>query len=524
MKKEKKAKPVKAVKQKAPKKKRKNLLKNISWKHLQTQINGYGYEYSLKKYLIRVLIALVALVAVSAIFQLNLLNIIILIVIAIFAYPVIILAQFNYMANNDSFEQLVAYMDQMILSFKKNPKILYAMENTLEIADGKMKDCLVRAIRVIKTDVSSVNVYEKAFRIIEKEYNCSRLKTLHRFMLTVEKENSVSYQESIDNLYFDIRSWVTRTYKYQGALAATKSKIVIILALSIGISALFAHLLSSVEDQMRDTYDFVILSQPLYQIATTIYLIAFILIYTLMNTKINGYWLVNDISDKNDSYVAKCYEYVINYDPKMAAKHSMIAAFFGVPFIVVGIVLGSKIVILLGVAISIIMFLKGQMSYKSKKKAVERALLKEFPIWLRDLAINLNNKVVVRAIEESTKTASSVLQPFLRGFLAAVEKNPTSIYPYINFFGDFKVSELATAAKMLYSVQELSAEDSQRQINDLIVRNQALLEEAEKMKHDDSIAGVTFISVLPMVLMAFKLMIDLGVMMGQFLALASSAY
>lgn len=497
-------------------------LKNISYKHLRTTIKGYGYEYSLKSYMLVMLSVLIALVGVSYFFMLEMEWVILLAALAICVVPIIIIAQFRYIANNDKFEQMVNYIDQMVLSFKRNPKILAAMESTLDMVDGAMKKCVKEAINIIKTDSKSENVYLKAFEVIEKEFRSSRIKTLHRFILNVEKENSVSYQESIDNLYFDCRSWVTRTYQYQSALAATKKKIVIVLGISVAIGAFFASVLSKAEESAGSMYDMDLIGNPLYQGGTFIFLAAFIVIYAVLNTKVNGYWLINDIDNKNEKLIESYIEKVENYDSKAAFKKTIIATIVVSPLFIAGLILHNRLVTIMGLAVCLLMLFKSRLSYSSKKKAIEKELLKEFPIWMRDIAINLNNMVVVRAIEQSIENSATVLRPFLQRFMANSEKDPVSINPYLNFLGMFNVSELSTAVKVLYSIKMLSAEDSQRQINDLIVRNQTLLESSEKIRHEDSIAGVSFISMLPMVLLSGKLMLDMSVMMFSFMSIASA--
>ena len=504
-------------------KKMNNALKNISFKNLNREIAGYGYEYSFKSYMFQILLVLIAIVTVSYFFLLDPSKIIAIGIVAVIVFPVIVLSQFRYMNNNDRFEQMVNYMDQMILSFKQNPKILTAMESTLDLIDGKLKECVEEAIRIIKFDASE-NIYEKAFKVIEDEFRCSRVYTLHRFILNVERENSVNYQESIDNLYMDIRSWVTRTYQYQVELANVKKKIVIILGLSIGIAAVFTHVLKTAENQMVDEYAFNIIGTSVYQVATTLFLMSFIIIYAFLNSKINGHWLVNDMEHKKDTLIAKYIDYLSNYDKKKEVKNSIIASLFGVLLFVAGIIIKNQTVIVLGVAATIFILIKGNMKFKRRKKAVEKELLKEFPVWMRDVAINLNNMVVVRAIKQSTANVSLVMNHFLNNFLAAVEKEPNSIKPYINFLGMFNAMELQTAFKTLYAIKSLSKEDSQRQINDLIVRNQTLLETSERMRNQDSLAGVSFISMLPMVLLSFKLIIDLGIMLVAFISLSSGAF
>lgn len=459
-----------------------SLLNKFSIEKITRKIEGYGYEYSLGKYMAHSAIALAAAIVMSIIFSLEISKVIILLIAVLAAFPAILLSQFAYLNNNDRFENIVNYLDQMIISFKQSPKILTALESTLDLVDGEMKRCVNEAIAIIINDSETVNVYEKAFKVIEKEFRCSRIATLHRFIINVERENSVNYQQSIDTLYFDIRSWVTRTYQYQKELKSVKSKIVLIIGISVGIAGVFTMLLGNAEEQLNKNYEIQILGSEIYQISTLIFFISFIGIYTFLNSKITGNWLINDLDNKKEKLIAG-YIKKVNVDSKRKG-------FIPKP------------------------------GMKRRKNAVEKELCKEFPVWLRDLAINLNHMVVIKAITNSLNYCSEIMKAFVSDFLKEVEKDPNSIRPYINFLGIYNVKELQTAFKTLYSIRMMSAEDSQRQINDLVSRNQQLLETSERIRNEDSISYVSFISMIPMLILSFKLICDLGIMLFAFLSLS----
>lgn len=468
------------------KNKRFRSLKKWKYKEISKEIAGYGYEYSLKKYMVHSGLLLTAVVLVSIFFSLELVNIVIVSIAALIAFPLILLSQFKYANNNARFENIVNYMDQMIISFKHTPKILLSLENTLDLVDGEMKKCVVKAIDVIQKDTQSTNVYEKAFSIMEKEFKCSRLSTLHRFLINVEKQNSVNYRESLDVLYFDVRAWVTRVYQYQAELKNVKSKIVLILGISIGIAGIFTMLLGKCEAQLQNSVSAEILGHPAYQISTTIFFIIYIVIYTFLSGKVTGNWLVNDVDNQKENLICKYIDKIDRYEKgKTKTK----------PF-----------------------------NYGKKKKAVERELVKEFPVWLRDVAVTLNNMVVVQAISNSLNYSSKIMKKFLINFMDEVEKNPNSIKPYTNFLGVYNAKELQTAFKTLYSIRTMGVEESQKQVNDLISRNQQLLETAERMRNEHSIAYISFISMVPMVILSFKLIVDLGLMLVMFLSMSKGVF
>ena len=155
---------------KKQKKERKRKHITMSYKKLDKEIRGWGYEYNAKKYLATMFLVLVGMVTVGYFFLLKIWFVAILALCAVLAMPFIVLAQFAYIGNNDKFEDIVNYLEQMILSFKRSPKILSAMKDSRDLATGKMRKCLNEAIEIIETDTESQDVYEKAFSIIEKEY------------------------------------------------------------------------------------------------------------------------------------------------------------------------------------------------------------------------------------------------------------------------------------------------------------------------------------------------------------------
>lgn len=494
--------------------------KYVSYRQLSRTIEGYGYEYSIKTHLSAVALSLFTMTVAGLLFYLEIGKIAVLGAVAVMVTGIIVISQFAYMANNDRFEALANYMEMMILCFKRNPKILSSLEQTLDyVRDNRdMARVLEEAISVITGDTESENVYRKGFDVIEAEFPCSRLHTLHSFLLSVELESSVDYQDSMDNLYFDIRSWITRTYQYQGELKNLKRKISIILFLSIGIAGYFARLLHKAETSMPTECKDMITGSVVFQSATLIYLLLFILLYAVLQSRVNGQWLVNDISAGDDVKIGKYICYVDGFDEKRERKKALTAALICMPLAVMGIGMKSALVAGAGVTLAVICLMKPSVSYRSRKKAVEKALVREFPMWLREISVRLNNMIVIRAIEESIEDSAPVLRGFLEKFIEETGKDPTSIRPYNEFLGNYSAAELSTAFKTLYAVQTLSKEDSKKYVNDLIERNQVLIEKAERMRNEDSLAGITFISLMPMLLMSFKLILDMGLLIAGFMS------
>lgn len=472
---------------------------------LGTTIEGYGYEYSPRK-MIAVSIGIMSIcIVMGYYYKLNKLSILFLFIFVMLIYPSIIRAQFKLIRNNMMFEQLSSYMDYMILSFKRNPKILNAMEETLPMVSGKMKKCLEEAINTIKTDTSE-DVYYKAFDRIEREFRTSRLKTLHRFMLNVERENSKSYRSNIDTLYYDIHNWVTRMYGFQSRIKESKINILISILISMIIVVYFCQTVYKVSSSIEG---FDVIGTRVYQAATLLYLVLVSGLYVFVNSKLNGIWLIEDLKSIKDDRILKVIEKAEGYDVDAGKKRSRKRAFCLVPIICLGIVLNKGLFVIVGVVLFAIISTNSTRIYKSRISQVRKSMLKEFPAWLREVSVNLYTMVGVNAISASYENAPTVLKPFIERFMINVENDPVSIYPYDSFLGMFYVPELATSIKTLYSLQSQSSDESQKQINDLTERNQHLIAKSEELRLKDTISSIKFLSAVPMLAMTGKLMCDM---------------
>lgn len=483
------------------------------YRRLNTTIEGYGYEYSMKRMLISSLIIVIGCVFAGYYYRLRPLSIMFLALYVLLLYPTIVIAQFRMLANNDSFEQLSNYMDHMIIAFKRSPKILGAMQETYPMTQGKLRRCLGKAINIIEND-NSEDVYYNAFAQIEDEFRTSRLRTLHRFLLNVERENSVSYQANIDTLYYDIHNWVTRIYAFQGRLKQAKLNITISIGIALMIIAYFSQTISKVSDAVKSVE---ITDGNAYQIATLLFLVVIIGLYVLVNSKLNGVWLIEDMKSQIDDRIIEVINQAESYDVSAMNRKSVIRA---LPILLIaagGLYLGSRLVVLIAAGLFLFMASNSSRLQKGRIRRVKKALLKEFPSWLRDISVNLHNMVEVNAVATSYESAPSVMKPFIERFIRNIEEDPVSVEPYDSFFGSFRVPELVTSIKTLYSLQSQSAEDSQRQVNALIERNQELIIRSEELRLKDTTSSITFLSAVPMLAMTAKLMCDMVIVLLQVL-------
>lgn len=489
----------------------KSIKKLLDLKNMTLEIRGYGYDYSIKKFMMQLVVMDITIIIASYFFQLNVVCILFLCIFALFCLPIIILAQFRYLASNKKYEVLVGYLEQMIFAFKKSPKILDAYKTIVNIVDKDMKQCIEKAITIIETDTTG-NGYQNAFAMIEKEYCCTRVKALHKLMLNVE-ENGGDYQSSINILLDDIQTWVERTYSYQKELKGIKGKIILSIILSIGIAGTMTAFIPKELIVFGDSM--------IYLIATTILFMLLIGMLAFIQTKLNGKWLIDDTISTKDSVIISAMNILETHDKKVNRKKSIISLVITLPIMVVGVLMHSIFVIGLGVCISLFMFFYRSFTYKSSRKVVTKALEKEFPIWLRDISLQLQTLVVPLAIKNSIKMAPVVLKAPLEKLSIEIDKNPTSILPYNQFLKEYHLTDVSNAMKILFTIQTLSIDDAQNQIDDLVKRNQKMLAKGEKIRNKDVLGGIGFIVAFPMVVATLKLMVDLVLVMASFMSMSS---
>lgn len=491
----------------------KTFFKRINFKSLKDEISGYGFDFSLNKYIANVVIVLTSMIGLSFFFKLKVSYILALSIVAIFTLPIIVLAQIKSLYHLKKFDEMVNYMSHMLISFKIHPKILNALKDTRDISDGALKAKIDEAITYITEDTNNINTYSQALAIIEKEYPNSRVHALHRMMITVENENSKNYQLSSDDLYSDIEAWTERTYIYQQELKLTKSRVVMSIVLALVICLM---LVVGLPTELQ-----LFTNSPVYQFVTALLIALSLIIYCFVNSRLNGQWLLYDVTTSKQEEIIKNVEYIRHYDINKAKKQNWIKASLFTPIIILGFILSNPTFIVIGIIGTVFGYFQNSLIYKSKKNSVERELKIEFPLWLRDIALNLHNFVVTRAIRNSYDTAPTVLKPYLYDFINEIEKNPNSIVPYQNFLNEYNIPNLSNVMRTLYSIKQLGEVDSQNQITSLITRNQKMLANAEKIRNEDSLTGIGFISLAPILLASISLIINMILMMMEFISHAN---
>lgn len=435
---------------------RHKLWRYIRFKNIQTEIEAYGYHYSFSKYLILLFFGMFLVIVIGKLNGLSHAYILVLLVSIVFLLPVLLLQQFRYLYEQERFRNVTDYMEQMMYSFQKHSKIVSALEEVGELAEGEIK-AQIQAVRK-KIESSEMISYEEAFQKFERAYPCDRLKTMHDFFIKVERIGG-QYQPALLLLLEDMKLWTERVYMFQKEQSQMKKKIVLsIFCVLILCVALFRMMING--NKMSS-----VINSSVYQTGTTMILILFLLVLVFSQMILTGKWLKKSQEMSKEAIIRDWKRVNENVD-----------------------------------------------QYPRARKRLEREVEKQFPKWLRSMILNLQTENVYRALTESLDDAPFVLKEPLQVLVEEINENPVSMKPYSHFLKQLNVSEIHSTVKMLYAYTNTDASEAKTQLNNMMQRNMILADRAEKIQNEDEIAKYSILFYIPMFLGTGKIMLDMSML------------
>lgn len=375
----------------------------------------------------------------------------------------------------EKFKEIIIYMEQMIYSFKKRPKIRQALLDIQKISSPNMKEIIEEAIVNIDT-AESENIYAESLKIIQDGYDCKRLRSLHEFVIKIE-ENGGIYKSYINAMLEDIKEWNDRILLFIKDVGRIKRNILISVFSTLITCGFMAYLIPK---------EYQYTTHIAYQVCSTVMITMMMASYLFIVKKLNFDWL-KETSMLQENMIVKYYLLV-----EKAYKNKKDLKFFE------------------------------RFSYKKAKKRLENEISKAFPDWIREVAINIQNDTVQSAIERTYEKAPFVIRRPIRKLLIDFEKYPIGIEPYDNLLKEFDLPDIKSSMKMFYSMNELGKADSDSQLGTIIDRNNKLTRQAEEMKNRDKIGVAGMYSVVPMFLGVIKIMIDMVLMITTFTSSVSN--
>lgn len=478
----------------------KNKLNKYHLSNLKTSINKYGFNYRTRDFVFLTVGIILLMFLLSYISRLKAQYILIQLFITMLLLPFLIIAFFNQAYIIKKFTMVSDYLENIIPIFTQKTKIRYTLGELLEINTGEMKTSIKKAIDYLDKTMNDSNASKNALKIIEHDFPNSRIKSVHKLLLSIEAANSVDYEEVCANMYKDIEGWIKRVYTFEKDLKNRRTKLIILCLSTLFLNCIFVYLYVSNE------YFVGFVKENVYQISTLLFISSVLIIVTLIMTRLHGEWLVNDLNYLNDEKIKR--EYQIYKQGKQRISIVDIVIFIicvGCSFLLYFYDLYSFAIV--SIIFGLYILIRKRIKYRQAFKTLSKALTIEFPVWLREISLTLNSFTVLNAIEYSQNNASYALRSEIRSFLNEAKKDPTSIKPYMDFLKDFDLEDARSSMKVLYSLQNIGKEDMKDRVSNLIERNQVMLEKSESLRNNDSIGGIEALGYVPTVLFSFHMMI-----------------
>lgn len=476
--------------------------KYMNPKNIQREVSAYGYEFSFQKHIVSLLIMMIGSAILGYILGMQPAYIAILIIACLIIMPMMTVSAYRQMYEQKRFEDVGSYLEQVLYSFKRRPKIVTSLEDTSKIfkEGSTMQGLLNKAIGIINSATLKGNVYKKALDEIEKPYFCRPIQMAHNFMRSVEQYGG-EYDKSADILIDDRNRWVERVYDVQ----TDKKK----LKMNMTISIVLSLIIVTVSSKMIPKNLIDINTSIIVQIMTTATLILDLILWAFVQLKLSGSW----ISYKEDKSIKRTYDSVMH--PKPENKRKKYTTWFMLSILVGTVACVTRDIKPTGAMIIFACFVLYNPTRLKKvhRKWLAREVEKAFPDWMISVALLLQTDNVHVALSKSVEDAPFVLQEELERLLDGIEKNPTVIDPYLDFYSQIPMPEIQSSMKMLYSMSQFGAEEMGTQIESMISRNSVMQDKAEKMRSKDQLAGMGFFVFLPMLTGTLKMLVDMGTML-----------
>jgi len=478
------------------KKKIQSLIHYMSWKNISSEVKTYGYEISVKSILIIFLVYFFLTVVAGFMFKLTPPFMSITLMAGFIFLPAIIMNAYKQRFEQQKFSDVSQYIEQMLYSFRGNKKILTSLKEVEPLfANGPMGK-LIREAEQLVTDKN----IEVALDHIEKEYDCNKMKQAHKVLIEAERRGG-DVDDTIELLLVDRTKWVDRTLDFQKEKKQKKTTIMMSIITSYLICIIMERILPS---QVN------ISNLVLTQVTSTLLFIASLFIYYLTDKSISVSWL-KGTENMNPNEVRRYYKYIMNYDAKTEFMKSLKMLVIPIILVLLAFYTAEWFALVLAAFFAVFILLRHKIVYAKRLKLLKKEITIQFPRWLMEMALLMQSNNVQVALYKSINSAGEVLKPELIKLSNALTENPNASLPYIEFMKFFDMPEITSSMKLFYAISNGSGGDVNQQIRDIINRNNLMLDKAERLANENSIAGMYMLFLSPQIFGGAKLMIDMVV-------------
>lgn len=479
--------------------------------NLKKEIGAFGYAFSTSRIALIYGIIIFIMDGCGFAFKLTLPWMIPLVIAGLWFAPTIVRNSYKNKWELKRFSDVNVYIEQMLYAFKNSQKVLTALQDvSILFPEGAMREVIDQAIDMIadpSSAKSSEDIEAKALGLIEARYPNQYIKSLHRFMLKVESIGG-DFDSSIQLLLDNRAMWENRTYKLQDKRRQKRSQIIGSCVASGGLCLAMLYILPPNVD---------ISTMLPVCIANVFMVIALFVVFLKADKKLSSN-LLRERKESGDTKIIADYHRYINYDKKREFVKSLKFAIIPAVIIAVGLIIHNTVATVVGVILLPVMLTQHILGHKLLGKRLRREISIAFPQWLMELALLLQSDNVQVAIFKTVDTALPIMQPELKRMRRELMAHPDSSEPFLSFFHEFQMPEVTTSMQMLYSLSTGSGGDADEQIAHIVKRNNIILDRNEDKANDDSMANLYVLFLMPVVLGAVVLMVDMTCFLMAFMS------
>lgn len=455
-------------------KKGKSIFYYLRYKNLSAEILSLNAQISLKNTMLMYIFYTAVCVGLGALLKLKPTCLIIVAGSSLLFAPYIVFCSYKNEFEQKRFSDVSQYMQQLLYSFRSTGSIKTSLQDTMTIFESSsyMNKLIQEALVILDSPNYSKDATRAAFEVIEKEFACERLFTIHDFLEKAEK-NGGDYGKTIDLLLIDRTFWVDRKALFQAKKKEKKIENIGCIFLTIFLCC-FMKIIPMEYDYTK---------HMLFQITGVTMIIFDLIVYVLTCREMTVGWL-SEREIYEEKTTMTYYEYVVNYDEKREKRKSYMWLVVPGILLILGLFTHKHLLSIVGGLLIPVMLYQHRIKYSLYMKALRKEIQLKFPRWLMEITLLLQTMNVQKAIFSSIENAPIVLVPELNKFKESLMRDPTSATPYLEFMRSFKIPEITASMNMLYSLSQGQGmerdEDSQKELAEIINRNNNLLNQAEK--------------------------------------------
>lgn len=391
----------------------------------------------------------------------------------IFAFllsPFIVNYSIRASAERRRFSDICLYIEQVLYSFQKRRSLVDSMEeagNALA-EDSPLREKIYEAIDHILYDNKDESIVENGLRIIEMGYESRRLRTVHSFLINMDRYGG-DPALGVSILQKDRSLWQRETEIFRNRINTYKRNTIIAMLITLAMCSFTPTVLQ------RNVKQIAIWDSVIYQTTAAAMIILFLILYVFIQKKVSAEYI-----DKDESLT----------EEEAVRLHRRIY--------------GEK----------------NDIGRRLALRQMKREVIKDFPAWFINISVQLQTNNVAAAIQNSYVSAPNSLKPAVADLIDDLALSPEAAYPYQRFLKVYEVPEISAAMGMLYAISNGGGEDERVQLEEILNRNSEITSASESLKNEDRMGGMYGIFLLPAFIGSGKMLVDMTLVLFAFLNMA----